>query len=82
MQKVAQNFKNIKSTGGGPNTEQTFSCTKGAIYLIIGMKSAVESMPVKPVGLPDTSIVEEVLASNIFFIGESLNTAGVERETT
>lgn len=58
-QNAAQNLNNKKSTGGGPNKEQTFTATDEAIYQLTGMKSSVEDVRVKPVDLTDTSIIEE-----------------------
>ena len=45
------------------NKEQTFSPTDKAIYQLIGLKFSVEGVPLKPVGLTDTFIIEEKLAS-------------------
>ncbi|KNC22204.1 hypothetical protein FF38_01882 [Lucilia cuprina] len=56
---AAQNLKYKKGTGGGPNKEQSFSPTEEAIYNLISMKSSVECVPMKPIGLTDAPLIEK-----------------------
>ncbi|XP_073831635.1 uncharacterized protein [Musca autumnalis] len=63
--KAAQNLKQKKGTGGGPNKEQLLSATEEAIYNLIGMKSSVEGVTAKSYGLSNeeatSSLQEEFL---------------------
>ncbi|XP_017464970.1 PREDICTED: uncharacterized protein LOC108358259 [Rhagoletis zephyria] len=49
--KVAQNVRARTGTGGGPNTEKTFTATEEAIYKLISMKESVEGIVVPKFGL-------------------------------
>ncbi|XP_036341051.1 uncharacterized protein LOC118750438 [Rhagoletis pomonella] len=48
---VAQNVRARTGTGGGPNTEKTFTATEEAIYKLISMKESVEGIVVPKFGL-------------------------------
>lgn len=49
--KAAQNLKEKRCTGGGPNKEVKFSATEEAIYNLTAMKSSVEGVSAKLFGL-------------------------------
>ena len=60
--KAANNLKNQRSTGGGPNQTKSFTPIESAIYDLIGMKESVEGLEsCKTFGAPDYVLGTQII---------------------